>query len=140
MSTVGGAIIAIPFQVEHQRNEGAVTRLFKEVLDLMYLVQERMKPITESAASSFLSSLQTKLRLVTPGVPIYNTLVSNIIESPKRFIPALTESNAVNSFMHTQVAIVENIAQQELRANADRKSKKSTNGSHGNCQGEGKGG
>jgi hypothetical protein len=146
MSTIGGSITTICFGVSDQRSEAAVTRLFKEVLDLMYLVQERFKPITDVMATSFLSHLRTKLRMVVPAVPLYNTLVSKIISNPSSFVPLNQAKTGENIFNATQFEIIEMIEQQEMRLNSDPGLKKSHENSRssqkaGETKGErGKGG
>ena len=115
MSTIGASIVAIPFTTLNQRDEEAVTGLLKKVLDLMYLVQERLEPVTDGAAAGFLSHLQTKLRMVTPNVPMYNTLVSGIIQNPRALVPPDQEGTAGNVFRAVQLEIILNVENQELR-------------------------
>ena len=117
MSTIGAAIVAIPFTSANQRDEDVVTSLLKQILELMYLVQERLQPVTELAASTFISHLQTKLRMLTPHVPIYDNLVSNIIQDPTSLVPLDQMGTDLNVFNAVQLKIISNVENYELRRN-----------------------
>jgi hypothetical protein len=115
LATIGATIASLPLTQEHSRDAEAVTAFFKSVLEYTYLVQERIKPVTDDAGANFVSHLMTKLRSATPNVPIYDRIVSTISLHPKKLIPIGQVQNGANMFQAVQLEIISVLEEAELR-------------------------